>query len=130
MTTSPVLHSVSAATRERGSWARMASRTESEIWSETLSGWPSETDSEVNRNSLFIRSSPRCSAAPYSSKATAPADALRLLFRLLARLPLGMNHAVGAFLGRLVFAFPGRYRTRVLENLGASGLEHGPEELG
>jgi KDO2-lipid IV(A) lauroyltransferase len=55
---------------------------------------------------------------------------LRLLFRLLACLPLGMNHAVGAFLGRLVFAFPSRYRSRVLENLGASGLVQGPEELG
>src|SRR5215210_7861324 len=29
-----------------------ASRTPSEIWSATLSGWPSVTDSEVNRNSF------------------------------------------------------------------------------
>jgi KDO2-lipid IV(A) lauroyltransferase len=54
---------------------------------------------------------------------------LRLLFRLLARLPLGANQAVGAFLGRLVFAFPGRYRRRVLENLAASGIVRGPEEV-
>jgi len=40
-----------------------------------------------------------------------------------------MNHAVGAFLGRLVFSFPGRYRTRLLENLGASGLAKGPADL-
>src|SRR5919109_1998404 len=44
---------VSAATRERGSWARIASSTASEIWSATLSGCPSDTDSEVNRKSLI-----------------------------------------------------------------------------
>jgi len=47
---------------------------------------------------------------------------LKFLLRLLALLPLGANHALGAFLGRLVFTFPGRYRRRVLENLAASGL--------
>src|SRR5687767_11533542 len=51
--------SVSAATRERGSWARIASSTASEIWSATLSGWPSDTDSEVNRKSL-IAGAPSC----------------------------------------------------------------------
>jgi hypothetical protein len=40
-----------------GSWARMASSTASEIWSATLSGWPSETDSEVNRYSLAMQRS-------------------------------------------------------------------------
>src|SRR5258706_3191390 len=45
--------SVSAATRERVSWARIASRTASEIWSATLSGCPSDTDSEVKRKSLI-----------------------------------------------------------------------------
>ena len=40
---------VSQATRARLSCARIASSTASEIWSATLSGWPSETDSEVNR---------------------------------------------------------------------------------
>ena len=54
---------------------------------------------------------------------------MKLLFRLLARLPLGMNHAIGAFVGRLVFAFPGRYRSRVLENLSASGLCRSGEEV-
>src|SRR5258707_15138281 len=48
-TTTPVLISVSQATRPRLSSFRMASRTASEIWSATLSGWPSETDSDVNR---------------------------------------------------------------------------------
>ena len=45
----PVFTSVSQATRARLSWARIASSTASEIWSAILSGWPSETDSEVNR---------------------------------------------------------------------------------
>src|SRR5689334_2568299 len=42
--------SVSHATRLIGSSARTASRTESEIWSAILSGWPSVTDSDVNVN--------------------------------------------------------------------------------
>ncbi|KAG1318435.1 hypothetical protein G6F63_015214 [Rhizopus arrhizus] len=45
----PVLTMVSQATRARWSWVRIASSTASEIWSATLSGWPSETDSEVKR---------------------------------------------------------------------------------
>src|SRR5436190_829876 len=51
-TTRPVFTSVSQATRPSGSSAITASRTPSEIWSAILSGWPSVTDSEVNRNSL------------------------------------------------------------------------------
>ena len=35
--------------RARGSAARIASSTASEIWSAILSGWPSETDSDVKR---------------------------------------------------------------------------------
>src|SRR5512141_1595468 len=50
-TTSPVVISVSQATRPVGSSANTASRTVSETWSATLSGWPSVTDSEVKRNS-------------------------------------------------------------------------------
>jgi len=49
MTAIPVLTRVSTATRELGSSLRQASRIASEIWSQTLSGCPSETDSEVNR---------------------------------------------------------------------------------
>src|SRR5262249_53630005 len=48
----PVLTSVSQATRPPGSSVMIASRTASEIWSETLSGWPSVTDSEVKRCSF------------------------------------------------------------------------------
>src|SRR5438034_1377193 len=49
-TTRPVVISVSQATRPPGSSARTASRTESEIWSAILSGWPSVTDSEEKEN--------------------------------------------------------------------------------
>src|SRR6266516_4613319 len=48
-TTRPVVISVSQATRLIGSFPSAASRTESEIWSALLSGWPSVTDSDVNR---------------------------------------------------------------------------------
>src|SRR3954464_10659292 len=51
-TTRPVFTSVSQATRPVGSSAITASSTPSEIWSAILSGWPSVTDSEVNRYSL------------------------------------------------------------------------------
>ncbi len=47
---------------------------------------------------------------------------MKLLFRLLARLPLGANHALGAFLGRLVYLLSPRYRWRLLDNLKASGV--------
>src|ERR1700690_1148632 len=52
-TTSPVVTSVSQATRPFGSWRITSSSTASEIWSAILSGWPSVTDSEVNRKFLF-----------------------------------------------------------------------------
>jgi Kdo2-lipid IVA lauroyltransferase/acyltransferase len=55
---------------------------------------------------------------------------LKLLFRLLARLPLGANHALGAFLGRLVYALSPRYRARVLDNLKASGICPPPGDVG
>jgi Kdo2-lipid IVA lauroyltransferase/acyltransferase len=54
---------------------------------------------------------------------------LKHLLRPLARLPLGMNHAVGAFMGRMVYALSPRYRLRVLENLAASGLCATHEEV-
>src|ERR1019366_3947485 len=47
-TTSPVVKSVSQATRLAGSPSSMAWSTASEIWSAILSGCPSVTDSEVN----------------------------------------------------------------------------------
>src|SRR6478735_3856604 len=49
-TTRPVVTSVSQATRPSASSFRTASRTASEIWSATLSGCPSVTDSDVNWN--------------------------------------------------------------------------------
>src|SRR5215207_9570025 len=58
MTASPVVTSVSQATRDEGSSASRASSTASEMASATLSGWPSVTDSDVKR----MRS---CTAVPH-----------------------------------------------------------------
>src|SRR5579863_4501221 len=49
ITTRPVAVRVSQATRLVASSARQASRMATEIWSAILSGWPSVTDSEVNK---------------------------------------------------------------------------------
>src|SRR6267154_5111374 len=49
----PVVIKTSQATRPMGSSFRTASRTESEIWSAILSGWPSVTDSDVKVNERF-----------------------------------------------------------------------------
>src|SRR3569623_41109 len=48
--TMPRVTKVSQATRPVGSSARTESRTPSEIWSQTLSGCPSVTDSDVKKN--------------------------------------------------------------------------------
>ncbi|HUP28780.1 MAG TPA: lysophospholipid acyltransferase family protein [Usitatibacter sp.] len=55
---------------------------------------------------------------------------MRILFRLLALLPLGANHALGAFAGRMAYALSPRYRSRLLENLGASGIPAAGQDLG
>ncbi len=55
---------------------------------------------------------------------------MRFLFRLLACLPLGANHALGAFAGRLLYALAPRYRRKIHENLAASGLAQGPAAVG
>lgn len=47
---------------------------------------------------------------------------MKLLLRLLARLPLGANHALGAVVGRVVYAVSARYRHRLLENVTHSGV--------
>jgi hypothetical protein len=47
--TSPVVVAVSHATRALGSSRMIASRMASDTWSHILSGWPSVTDSDVNR---------------------------------------------------------------------------------
>ena len=54
---------------------------------------------------------------------------MKRLLRPLASLSLGANHAVGGFLGRLVYLFSPRYRRRLLDNLGASGLAATPEDV-
>src|ERR1700744_2575505 len=51
--TRPVAVRVSQATRLTGSSVKQASRMASEIWSAILSGWPSVTDSEVNKYRFF-----------------------------------------------------------------------------
>src|SRR5450631_3113563 len=51
--TRPVVVAVSQATRACVSWTMMASRTASEIWSHSLSGCPSVTDSLV-KNDLAL----------------------------------------------------------------------------
>jgi KDO2-lipid IV(A) lauroyltransferase len=54
---------------------------------------------------------------------------LKYLFRLLAQLPLRANHALGAFLGRVVYALSPRYRARLLENVSHSGLCSTPRDV-
>ncbi|MCY1450336.1 hypothetical protein D9M71_671350 [compost metagenome] len=54
MIATPVFTRVSQATRAYLSLAMMASSTASEIWSAILSGWPSDTDSEVKREYSLI----------------------------------------------------------------------------
>src|SRR6185437_1098302 len=53
-TQSPLVIAVSQATRASRSWDSMPSSTASETWSQTLSGWPSVTDSEVSRKDLEL----------------------------------------------------------------------------
>src|SRR3569623_2286473 len=57
-TTRWVVVRVSQATRDSGSFDRNRSKIASEIWADTLAGWPSETLSEVNRYSARIRAIP------------------------------------------------------------------------
>jgi KDO2-lipid IV(A) lauroyltransferase len=46
----------------------------------------------------------------------------KILFRLLALLPLGMLHGLGELLGRLTYAASAQYAARTRENLQQSGL--------
>jgi KDO2-lipid IV(A) lauroyltransferase len=55
---------------------------------------------------------------------------VKLVFRLLARLPLAANHALGAFLGRVVYYLVPRYRWRLLDNLRASGIPRSAADAG
>jgi KDO2-lipid IV(A) lauroyltransferase len=54
---------------------------------------------------------------------------LKLFLRPLARLSLGANHAVGALLGRMVYALSPRFRLRTLENIATSGLVGSAEDV-
>src|SRR5205814_4400798 len=73
---------------------------------------------------------PHGGTAGYFNKRNAPAVLhLKRLLRPLARLSLGANHAVGAFLGRLVYLLSPRYRLRLRENLGGSGLAATREDV-
>jgi Kdo2-lipid IVA lauroyltransferase/acyltransferase len=68
--------------------------------------------------------------ARHSTKvAFASCPHLKLLFRLLALLPLAVNHALGAFAGRLVFALSPRLRHRTRDNLRASGLAASDDDV-
>lgn len=46
---------------------------------------------------------------------------LLALFRLLSRLPLPLLHGIGRLVGRLVYAWPGRYRRRLQANARQAG---------
>lgn len=46
---------------------------------------------------------------------------LLALYRIFALLPLPVLHAVGRMMGRLVYAFPGRYRQRLQANAAQAG---------
>src|SRR5512140_264069 len=70
---------------------------------------------------FFHRDRPSVAEARHFTKDRAAARPLKLVFRLLARLPLSANHALGAFLGRVVYFLAPRYRWRRLDNLRASG---------
>lgn len=50
------------------------------------------------------------------------------IFRLIARLPLGLVHGLGAWVGSLTYRLSGRYRRQMLSNLAIAG--YGPEEAG
>src|SRR6218665_2180134 len=107
-TTRPVLVNVSAATRLRGSCRKRASRIASEIWSATLSGWPSETDSEVKRKSFAISINSCGGSAfgrcpdPVGAMANALAEFFNVALQVahLTQRPVDFNASCLAFLFR------------------------------
>src|SRR6185295_14013118 len=114
--------SVSAATRERGSWARIASSTASEIWSATLSGCPSDTDSEVNKNSLIVVYPPGARRFMEGRKDTKLLHRFfTVLLKLSARLPLRFLHGVGSVLGWTIYGISPKYRRQLKANLAQAG---------
>src|SRR5260221_2831476 len=111
-TTRLSLTSVSAATREVLSCFRIASSTASEIWSATLSGWPSDTDSEVKRKSL-IADGLLEKAARIPNLHCIPT----IVLRLLSGLPLKSLHWLGTVLGWIMYGTSPTYRRHLRENL-------------
>src|SRR5690242_9662184 len=79
---------------------------------------------------FFHRDRPSVAQARHFTKDRAAARPVKLVFRLLARLPLAANHALGAFLGRVVYYLVPRYRWRLLDNLRASGIPRSASEAG
>src|SRR5438045_4603353 len=110
--------SVSAATREVLSCFRIASSTASEIWSATLSGWPSDTDSEVKRKS-FMRAGLLEKAARIPNLPRIPTA----LLRWFGALPLGLLHRLGSVLGWAMYGMSPTYRRHLRENLAAARYE-------
>jgi KDO2-lipid IV(A) lauroyltransferase len=54
---------------------------------------------------------------------------LKLLLSLIARLPLGLNHALGILVGRAVYALSPRYRRILVANVTHSGLVPRPSDV-
>src|SRR4029078_1826965 len=108
----------------------MASSTASEIWSAILSGWPSDTDSEVNRKSLIFVSLKGKRRIEYqiTLDLQRKKPMLPFVFRQLARLPLAWLHRARAALGWLVYPRSPTYAARLRENLFASGVCSGDEQ--
>src|ERR671918_1447773 len=115
-TTRPVVTSVSQATRPFGSSARIASSTASEIWSATLSGCPSDTDSEVNRKSLIASRLPMG-----GGKDTKILSFPSVILRLAGKLPLPLLHALGSVLGWAIYGISPTYRGKLRANLEQAG---------
>ena len=92
---SPVVHSVSQATRLCGSCSKIASSTASLIWSDILSGWPSVTDSDVkvrlmqslfwsSKRATLSRMTPARSDFASSGNVSIPPSASRRTARLVS----------------------------------------------
>src|SRR2546430_16620289 len=120
-TTSPVVISVSQATRPWESAARTASSTESEIWSAILSGWPSVTDSEVKENERFATAAKRtCRGRRLLRRRLASHELLDEVGERLAR-----EHPADAFCDRQLDSQ--RMRDARGNRRGRQALDHHPD---
>src|SRR6202142_1453774 len=93
--TTPVLTSVSQATRPRGSASMIASRIASEIWSATLSGCPSETDSDVKEKLVLMSLKSWLHVAKIVVKASPEFGRRKLVVLRPTRLDLDRAHQRG-----------------------------------